>query len=153
MRSPRRAVILMVDDDPGDRELTMRQFARSKIRNDMHVVEDGEEAMDYLQRRGRYSDPATSPRPDLVLLDLNLPKLDGREVLSRIRAIPSLRTLPVIVMTVSDQNTDVATMYDLGANAFMVKPVDIGQFTRAVAALQEYWLEIVVLPDIAPAAS
>tara|TARA_R110002072_G_scaffold273253_2_gene434015 strand:- start:6506 stop:6967 length:462 start_codon:yes stop_codon:yes gene_type:complete len=144
--SGRAAVILLVDDDPGDRELTQREFQRSKIRNELHMVVDGEEALDYLLRRGNYVDPATSPRPDLVLLDLNMPKKDGREVLAELQQHPEMKSIPIIVMTVSDQESDVLKSYDLGATGYVVKPVDIGQFSKVISTLQDYWLEVVVLP-------
>ena len=144
--SGRGAVILLVDDDPGDQELTRREFQRSKIRNELRIVSDGEQAIDYLLRRGRYSAPGSAPRPDLVLLDLNLPRVDGREVLAVVRAQPELRSIPIVVMTVSTQEADIVRSYDLGAHAYVVKPVDLSQFARVIATLQEYWLEVVVVP-------
>ena len=145
-RSGHSAVILVVDDDEGDRELTRRAFARSKIHNDLYCVDDAEQALDYLKRQGTYSDPALSPRPDLVLLDLNMPRRDGRYVLEEMRKDESLRHIPVVVMTISDQETDIVRSSGLVANACVVKPVDISQFARVIATLQHYWLEVVVLP-------
>lgn len=142
----RPAVILLVDDDAGDQELTRREFQRSKVRNDLRTVSDGEEALEYLTWTGRYSDPESAPRPDLILMDLNLPRLDGREALAEIRKRPDLRSIPVVVMTVSSAHSDVVKSYDLGAAAYVVKPMDLVQFARALATLQEYWLEIVVIP-------
>ena len=141
----RPAVILLVEDDRGDQELTRRALEEGKIQNELHVVEDGEEALNYLFRRGKYKDPATSPRPDLVLLDLNLPRVDGRQVLAEIKQHPELRRLVVVVLTTSQQESDILHSYELGVNSFIVKPVDMNQFFRTIRALEEYWFEIVVL--------
>ncbi len=143
--SKKAAVILLVEDDPGDQELTRRALEEGKVRNTLQIVSDGEQALDYLFRRGRYVDPDSSPRPDLILLDLNLPKLDGRQVLENIRLTPELRRIAVVVLTTSNQEEDVVRSYDLGANSYITKPVDLVQFLRVVQALQEYWFEIVVL--------
>lgn len=146
--SKKTAVILLVEDDPGDQELTRRALEEGKIANTLHIVGDGEQALDYLLRRGPYADPAAAPRPDLILLDLNLPKLDGRQVLENIRVTPELRRIAVVILTTSNQEEDIVRSYDLGANSFITKPVDLTQFMRVVQALQEYWFEIVVLaPD------
>jgi CheY-like chemotaxis protein len=141
----RPAVVLLVEDDPGDQELTRRALQEGKIQNELHITKDGEEALDYLFRRGKYKDPATSPRPDLVLLDLNLPKVDGRQVLAEIKKHPGLRRLVVVVLTTSQQESDILRSYELGVNSFIVKPVDMNQFFRTIRALEEYWFEIVVL--------
>lgn len=143
--SKKTAVILLVEDDPADQELTRRALDEGKVRNELRIVSDGEQALDYLFRRGRYADPALSPRPDLILLDLNLPKLDGRQVLENIRLTPELRRIAVVVLTTSNQEEDIVRSYDLGANSYITKPVDLSQFLRVVQALQEYWFEIVVL--------
>jgi len=140
------AVILLAEDDRGDQELTRRALEEGKIRNDLRVVEDGEEALAYLFRRGKYKDPATSPRPDLLLLDLNLPRVDGREVLERVRADSKLRRMAVVVLTTSRQEEDILRSYELGCNSFITKPVDMDQFIRVIQALEEYWFQIVVLP-------
>jgi len=146
--SKKTAIILLVEDDPGDQELTRRALEEGKVHNSLQIVSDGEQALDYLFRRGRYADPASSPRPDLILLDLNLPKLDGRQVLENIRVTPELRRIAVVVLTTSNQEEDIVRSYDLGANSFITKPVDLAQFLRVVQALQEYWFEIVILsPD------
>ena len=146
MNKAKSATILLVEDDRGDQELTRRALDEGKIRNDLRIVEDGEEALAYLFRRGKYKDPATSPKPDLLLLDLNLPRVDGREVLEQIRADSKLRRMAVVVLTTSRQEEDILRSYELGCNSFITKPVDINQFTRAIQALEEYWLQIVVLP-------
>ena len=145
-RRARPAVILLADDDPGDQNLTRRAFAKAKLSNDLRVVADGEEALDYLLHRGRYADPASAPRPDLMLLDLNMPKLDGREVLRQIRARDDLRRLPVVVMTTSQQEEDILRSYDLGANSYLTKPVSMEQFLRVAEGLDDYWFQLVVLP-------
>ena len=119
------AVILLAEDDRGDQELTRRALEEGKIRNDLRVVEDGEEALAYLYRRGKYKDPATSPRPDLLLLDLNLPRVDGREVLERVRADSKLRRMAVVVLTTSRQEEDILRSYELGCNSFITKPVSV----------------------------
>jgi CheY-like chemotaxis protein len=140
------AVILLAEDDRGDQELTRRALEEGKIRNDLRVVENGEEALAYLFRRGKYKDPATSPRPDLLLLDLNLPRVDGREVLERVRADSKLRRMAVVVLTTSRQEEDILRSYELGCNSFITKPVGMDQFIRVIQALEEYWFQIVVLP-------
>ena len=140
------AIILLAEDDRGDQELTRRALAEGKIRNDLRIVEDGEEALAYLFRRGKYKDPATSPKPDLLLLDLNLPRVDGREVLERIRADSKMRRMAVVVLTTSRQEEDILRSYELGCNSFITKPVGMDQFIRVIQALEEYWFQIVVLP-------
>ena len=140
------AVILLAEDDPGDQELTRRALEQSLIRNELHIVEDGEEALNYLQRRGKYEDPASSPKPDLMLLDLNMPKMDGKQLLEQMRADPNLRRIPVVALTTSKQENDIIRTYDLGANSYIVKPVDMDQFVNAIKVLKDYWFQIVVLP-------
>ena len=146
MNKAKSATILLVEDDRGDQELTRRALDEGKIRNDLRIVEDGEEALAYLFRRGKYKDPATSPRPDLLLLDLNLPRVDGREVLEQIRADSKLRRMAVVVLTTSRREEDILRSYELGCNSFITKPVDINQFIRVIQALERYWFQIVVLP-------
>ncbi|MDP2308752.1 MAG: response regulator [Pseudomonadota bacterium] len=137
------AVILMVDDNEADVCLVQEALKHSRLSNQLQVVGDGVEAMKYL----RHEDPyASRPRPDLILLDMNMPRKDGRAVLEEIRADPALRRLPVIVMTSSRAEEDVIRSYDLGANAYVVKPVDLPELIRAIRLLQEFWLEIVTLP-------
>jgi CheY-like chemotaxis protein len=140
------ATILLVEDDRGDQELTRRALGEGKIRNELRIVEDGEEALAYLFRRGKYEDPTTSPRPDLLLLDLNLPRVDGREVLEQIRADSKLRRMAVVVLTTSRQEEDILRSYELGCNSFIPKPVDLNQFMQVIQALEKYWFQIVVLP-------
>jgi len=140
------AVILLAEDDPGDQELTQRALEQSRIRNELYIVEDGEEALDYLLRRGKYEDPASSPKPDLMLLDLNMPKVDGKRVLEQMRADPNLRRVPVVALTTSRQEQDIISTYDLGVNSYIVKPVNMDQFINAIKVLKDYWFQIVVLP-------
>lgn len=146
MNKAKSATILLVEDDRGDQELTRRALDEGKIRNDLRIVEDGEEALAYLFRRGKYKDPATSPKPDLLLLDLNLPRVDGREVLEQIRADSKLRRMAVVVLTTSRQEEDILRSYELGCNSFITKPVDVNQFIQVIQALERYWFQIVVLP-------
>ena len=140
------AVILLAEDDPGDQELTRRALEQSRIRNELYIVEDGEEALNYLLRSGKYEDPASSPKPDLMLLDLNMPKMDGKQLLEQMRADPNLRRIPVVALTTSKQENDIIRTYDLGANSYIVKPVDMDQFVNAIKVLKDYWFQIVVLP-------
>ena len=140
------AIILLAEDDLGDQELTKRALEEGKVENELYIVKDGEEALDYLFRRGRYTDPETSPRPDLFLLDLNMPKLDGRQVLEQIRSIHELRNIRVVVLTTSRLEEDITRSYDLGVHSYITKPVDLDQFFNVVRTLEEYWFQIVVLP-------
>lgn len=138
--------ILMADDDPDDRMLAADALQESRLSNPLRFVEDGEELMDYLLRRGRYADPASSPRPGLILLDLNMPRKDGREALAEIKAEPSLRRIPVVVMTTSDAPNDIGEGYDLGCNSYVVKPVTFDGLTRVIRMLGSYWFQLVESP-------
>lgn len=142
----RPAIILLAEDDPGDQELTRRALEDRKVRNKLYIVEDGKEALDYLLRRGQYEDPKSSPRPDLMLLDLNMPKVDGKQVLGEIGKHPELRRLAVVMLTTSQEEGDVLCSYDLGVRSYITKPVDMDQFVRVIQALEAYWFQIVVLP-------
>ena len=139
----RSIVILLAEDNPGDARLTQEAMRDAKMTNLMHVVEDGVEAMQFLRRQGRYGD---APRPDLILLDLNLPKKDGRAVLAEIKTDPDLRRIPVVVLTTSRAEEDVLMAYDLHANAYVTKPVDLAQFMKIVALIDEFWVNVVTLP-------
>ena len=141
----RPAIILLAEDDPGDQELTRRALEEGKIRNELHIVKDGEEALDYLLHRGPYANPTTSPRPDLLLLDLNMPKIDGRQLLQRIRADERLRRLAVVVLTTSQDEADIIRTYDLGANSYITKPMELRKFIQVIQALETYWFQVVVL--------
>ncbi len=140
------AVILLVEDDPGDQELTRRALDAGGMPYELHVVQDGEEALDYLFRRGKYRDPRLSPRPDLILLDLNMPRVDGRQVLRHIRADPGLRRLAVVVLTTSRLEEDVTSTYDLGANSYITKPAELQRFLQMMQTLGTYWFQVAVLP-------
>ncbi len=142
----RLAVVLLVEDDPGDQEITRRALAEDVIRTDLRVVADGEAALDYLTRRGKYQDPGTSPRPDLILLDLNMPRMDGRQALEHIRSEPTIRTIPVVVLTTSDQETDIVRSYEVGCNSYITKPVDLDKFIKMLRELDAYWFGLVTLP-------
>ena len=135
--------ILLVEDNPGDVDLAKAALEDSKMRNTLHVVNDGEEAMAFLRRRGKHKD---APRPDLVLLDLNLPKKDGREVLNEIKSDPDLMRIPVVILTISKDEEDILKSYNLHANCFITKPIDLSQFVKVVKAIEDFWLTIVKLP-------
>jgi CheY-like chemotaxis protein len=138
--------ILLADDDSDDRLMMKEALEENRLANALHIVEDGEELMDYLLRRGRYHDPASSPRPGLIFLDLNMPRKDGRECLAEIKSNPDLKSIPVIVMTTSKAEEDVYKTYDLGVNSFISKPVTFDALVAIVRDLGHYWFELVVLP-------
>ena len=135
--------ILMVEDNDGDVFLTMEALKEAKVANQVHVVHDGVEALEFLRRQGKY---AAAPRPDLILLDLNLPRKDGREVLAEIKPDPALRTIPVVVLTSSSAEQDVTKSYDLSANCYIVKPVDFHGLMEVVKSIEDFWLTVVRLP-------
>jgi CheY-like chemotaxis protein len=139
-------VILLADDDDEDLQMTLEALRESRLANDVRGVRDGEELMEYLHRRGRFADAAESPAPGLILLDLNMPKKDGREALAEIKAHPTLRTIPVIVLTTSQAEEDIFRSYDLGVNSFITKPVTSAGLTEAMKIMATYWFEIVELP-------
>ncbi len=141
-----RVLILMADDDADDRLLAADALAEARLNNELRFVEDGEELMDYLNRRGRWSAPGAAPRPGLILLDLNMPRKDGREALREIKAHPELRRIPVVVLTTSRAEEDVVRSYDLGASSFISKPVTFDGLVTAMKALGRYYIEIVELP-------
>jgi two-component system response regulator len=136
----------MADDDPDDRQLTQEAFEEANLANDLRFVEDGAELMDYLHRRGKYKNPANSPRPAILLLDLNMPKKDGREALREIKADSSLRQIRVIVLTTSRAEEDINEAYDISAASVITKPVKFDDLVDVVKTLGKYWLEIVELP-------
>lgn len=140
--------ILLADDDPDDRMLTERALKKNRLANLIKMVEDGEQLMDYLYRRGSFADPESSPRPGLILLDLNMPRKDGREALEEIKSDPSLRRIPVVVLTTSEAEQDILRSYDLGVNAFVTKPVTFDGLAEAIMRLGEFWFEIVKLPPL-----
>ena len=135
--------ILMVEDNPRDARLAVEALKDSKVRNNLHHVEDGVTAMRFLYRQAEY---AQAPRPDLILLDLNLPRKDGREVLAEVKGDPKLRHIPVVIMTTSEAERDLLKMYGLHANAYVVKPIDLDRFVEVVQAIEGFWFTIVKLP-------
>jgi chemotaxis family two-component system response regulator Rcp1 len=135
--------ILLIEDNLGDADLAREALENSKLHNDLRVVGDGMEAMDYLRRKGKY---AQAPRPDLILLDLNLPKKDGREVLAEIKADPDLKRIPVVILTISKDEEDILKSYNLHANCYITKPIDLSQFMKVVKSIEDFWLTIVKLP-------
>jgi two-component system, response regulator len=144
--APRPITILLADDDPDDRMLARDALDESRLANDLHEVVDGEELLEYLRRQGKYADPASAPRPGLILLDLNMPRKDGREALREIKADPELRSIPVVVLTTSQAEEDIYRTYDLGVSSFITKPVSFEGLVSVMKALGRYWFEIVELP-------
>ena len=136
--------ILLVEDNPGDIRLTKEAFKEGRIKNDLYVVTDGEEAISYLRKIGKYENAIT---PDLILLDLNLPKKDGREVLSEIKEDPQLKCIPVIILTTSSAQNDIISTYEGHANCYIMKPVDFTQFLSVIRTIEDFWLSVVKLPN------
>ena len=136
--------ILLVEDNPGDVRLTKEAFKEAKVNNNLHIVSDGVEALDFLRRKGKY---IGAPRPDIILLDLNMPKKNGREVLAEIKADPDLMRIPVLVLTISQAEEDILKSYNLHANCYIQKPVDINKFIDVVKSIEGFWLTIVKLPS------
>ncbi|UCD35533.1 MAG: response regulator [Nitrospiraceae bacterium] len=139
--------ILMADDDEDDRLMTKEAFDEAKLANELRFVEDGEELLDYLTHRNKYADSSTSPRPGLILLDLNMPRKDGREALREIKADPDLRQIPIVVLTTSKAEEDIYRSYDLGVNSFITKPVSFEGMVFVITTLAQYWFQIVRLPE------
>jgi len=146
MQPGRSTLILMADDDADDRLLARDAIAESKMPIELHFVENGEDLMAYLHRRGKYS-AVSAPRPGLILLDLNMPKKDGREALREIKAHPELRRIPVVILTTSQADTDIVQLYEMGANSFITKPVSFEALVNVMRAVGNYWFETVELPD------
>lgn len=144
---PKPITILMADDDPEDREFAREALAESRLRNDFRTVADGEELLAYLHREGPYADPSASPRPGIILLDLKMPRMDGFEALAAIKADPTLRRIPVVVLTTSGADEDITRSYDLEASSYIRKPVDFDGLVDALKTLGRYWFEIVELPS------
>jgi CheY-like chemotaxis protein len=138
--------ILMADDDEDDCMLAREALAESRLANDLYLVRDGEELMDYLHQRGQYTDLKLAPRPGLILLDLNMPKKDGREALREIKADPQLKHIPVVVLTTSKAEEDIYRSYELGANSYITKPVTFASLVEVMRTIGKYWFEIVELP-------
>ena len=149
----RAPVILMADDDADDRLLANDALMDCAFEGQVHFVEDGEELVNYLRRREKFSDAESSPRPGLILLDLNMPRKNGKEVLREIKADPDLRQIPVVVFTTSKSDTDIAAVYELGANSFVVKPAGYDNLVGIMRSLKQYWFSIVQLPGQSPSHS
>lgn len=143
----RSITILVADDDTDDRLMIAEALRESRLANDIRFVENGEELMQYLERKGEYQNEETSPRPGIILLDLNMPKKDGREALREIKADPKLRGIPVVVLTTSKTEEDIYRTYDLGVNSFITKPVTFDALVSITRSLGHYWFEIVALPQ------
>ncbi len=144
---PRPIEILLVEDNPGDVRLTVEVFKEARMQNNLHVAMDGVDALAFLRREGKY---AHAPRPDLILLDLNLPKKDGREVLAEIKNDESLKRIPVVALTTSRSEEDILKTYNLHVNCYIIKPVDFEQFMGVIKGIEGFWLTIVKLPDSRP---
>jgi CheY-like chemotaxis protein len=140
--------ILMADDDADDRRLTQEALEEGRLINEVKFVDNGEELMDYLRHQGKFAAPAEAPRPGLILLDLNMPRKDGRTVLKEIKSDPDLRQIPVVVLTTSKADEDVYKSYDLGVNSYIVKPVTFEALVDILQTLEKYWFEIVELPPV-----
>jgi CheY-like chemotaxis protein len=140
--------ILMADDDPDDRLLTADALKEARLINDIRFVENGEELLEYLRRTGKFAPPADAPRPGLILLDLNMPRKDGRTVLKELKQDADLRTIPIVVLTTSKDDEDVYRSYDLGVNSYIVKPVTFEALVDILQTLEKYWFEIVELPPV-----
>jgi CheY-like chemotaxis protein len=138
--------ILLADDDPDDRKLTHDAFMENRLANEFHAVEDGEELLAYLYRRGKYESLRGEPLPGLILLDLNMPRKDGREALKEIKADPDLRRIPIVVLTTSKAEEDIVRSYDLGVNSYVTKPVTFKSLVELIKVLGRYWFEVVELP-------
>jgi len=136
--------ILLVEDNPGDSRLAKEALKESKLKNNLYIAEDGVEAMNFLYKTGKYS---KMPRPDLVILDLNLPKKDGREVLAEIKNDENLKRIPVVILTISKAEEDILKTYNLHANCYVTKPLDLDQFMKVVRSIEDFWLTIVKLPN------
>ena len=143
---PRPVQILLVEDSPGDVRLTQEVLKDATIANELHVATDGQQALEFLRGSDRFAD---RPRPDLILLDINMPRMNGREVLRELRSDPALCRIPVIMLTTSSADDDVESSYALGANCYITKPIDFGRFTDVVRSIEQFWLSVVCLPSTA----
>lgn len=143
MSNEKLVEILLVEDDPGDVRLTMEALKQSKVHTHLSVAGDGIEALAFLRRQGKYKD---AKRPDIILLDLNMPRMDGREVLAQLKADPDLQRIPVVILTTSSAEEDICRSYDLHANCYITKPVDLRQFMKIVLSIEDFWFTVVKLP-------
>ncbi len=147
-KSKRSVPILIADDDEDDRDMIRDALKESRLINNLHCVKDGEELMDYLNHRGNFEDPIKNPLPGLILLDLNMPRMDGREALKEIKTNPRLRQIPVVILTTSQAEEDIFRTYELGVNSFITKPVSFESLVKVMKTLGNYWFDIVELPDL-----
>ncbi|MBI9035987.1 MAG: response regulator [Bacteroidales bacterium] len=138
--------ILLAEDDPDDQLMVREAFEENRLHNHLHIVEDGIELLDFLRNQGKYKDPEFAPRPGLILLDLNMPRMDGRKALEEIKKDPNLKSIPIVILTTSKAEEDILRTYDLGANSFIIKPVTFDQLVKIIKTITEYWIEIVQLP-------
>ncbi len=145
MENLKLAEILLIEDNPGDARLMEEAFKDGKVKNILHIIDDGVEATDFLFKRNKYSN---APRPDLIILDLNLPKKNGQEVLAEIKADPGLKSIPVIILTISKADEDIIRSYNLHANCFLNKPINLNKFFEVVKSIEDFWLTIVKLPGL-----
>ena len=146
MSTIKPVIILLAEDNPADSRLIERNLEKARVYNELYIVEDGVEAMDYLNREGKYSDPKSSPRPDIFLLDINMPKMDGKQVLEKMKSNPKLKNIPVIVLTTSNHERDIIDSYNLGVNAYLRKPLNIEEFREMIHQFENFWMMWVVLP-------
>ena len=140
------AVTLLVEDNPADQQLTIRAFKKGKVNTNLQIANDGQEAMEYLNREGKYADKKKYPWPDLILLDINMPRKDGKQVLREIRENKELKTIPIVMLTTSDQDKDIIESYELGVNSYISKPVRINEFIDVINKLEEFWFNLSLLP-------
>ena len=145
MENLKLAEILLIEDNPGDARLMEEAFKDGKVKNILHIIDDGVEATDFLFKRNKYS---KAPRPDLIILDLNLPKKNGQDVLAEIKADPGLKSIPVIILTISKADEDIIRSYNLHANCFLNKPINLNKFFEVVKSIEDFWLTIVKLPGL-----
>jgi CheY-like chemotaxis protein len=143
-----KTIVLVADDDDDDRMFTKEAFDENFVQHEMYFVKDGVELLDYLKRRNQFADPAISPRPSIILLDLNMPKMDGKEALKEIKTDPQLRSIPIVMLTTSRSEQDIVKTYDLGVNCFITKPVSFTAFVEVTRTLGHYWFNVVKLPNL-----
>lgn len=146
MNNTYQPIVLLAEDDPGDQELVKVAFAKNECPADLRIVNDGREAIEYLRREGKY-EHASAPTPDLLLLDLNMPRMSGADVLRAIKADPELKSIPVVVFTTSEADTDIVNSYGLGCNSYISKPADVHEFIEKIGRLSGYWFDLVALPE------
>ena len=145
-RGTNLAIVLLVEDNPADQQLTIRAFKKGHVNTNLQIASDGVEALEYLRGEGKYADRETYPFPDLVLLDINMPRKDGKQVLKEIKEDNKLKSVPVVMLTTSDQDRDVVDSYNLGVNAYISKPVRINDFMKVVNKLEDFWFSLNIMP-------